>query len=47
MAQYAYNTTTTKTIKVSPFFANHGFNLDIYKIPTLGPDNPQTTLYID
>jgi hypothetical protein len=47
MAQYAYNTATTETTKVSPFFANHGFNPDIHKTPTLGPDNPQATLRAD
>jgi len=33
MAQFAYNSATTETTKVSPFFANYGFEPDAYRQP--------------
>ena len=33
LAQFAYNSAMTETTKVSPFFANHGFNPEAYREP--------------
>ena len=33
MAQFVYNSAMTETTKVSPFFANHGYNLEAYREP--------------
>lgn len=33
LAQFAYNSAVTDTTKTSPFFANHGYNPEVYKTP--------------
>ena len=36
LAQFAYNSATTETTKISPFFANYGFQLQAYRHPRDG-----------
>ncbi|KFY06188.1 hypothetical protein V491_08796, partial [Pseudogymnoascus sp. VKM F-3775] len=33
LAQFAYNSATAESTKISPFFANHGWQPEAYKIP--------------
>jgi hypothetical protein len=41
VAQFAYNSATAESTKVSPFFANNGYNPEIHREPRQGPEVPK------
>ncbi len=47
MTQFVYNISIYKIIKQTLFFTNHKFYPTIYKIPTIGPNNPYTIIKIE
>ena len=44
IAQYAYNTAESESTKVSPFYANYGFNPDAHFQPKTGATAPRAVL---
>jgi hypothetical protein len=43
MAQFAYNSADTSTTKVSPFYANYGYEPEAYQEPLEGPEAQAAT----
>jgi hypothetical protein len=44
LAQFAYNSATTETTGVSPFYANYGRQPEAYREPRAGPESEQARL---
>jgi hypothetical protein len=47
MAQFAYNSATTETTKISPFYANYGYHPEAYKTPLQGRLAEDATVQVE